>query len=351
MSLKSTLREINESLKATSESLDKLQDQYEAGLPIEGGLKKYLGKDGSGNEQVSLLTLKNDSMLAYLNSLLHILHDKMDRTGERVTADGHRERTIEHRVVLERGVKPLEKKISYQLDKLTRAYTRMEKEYTDAEKRAAEKSAHREAEDSDSADDSSDEELSYRPNASALVASKDKTSRDRKNKGDEGEGDESGEDEEKSGVYRPPKINAVLPPQQHHFEDRFVARDHKNKSNRSRMQAMEDYIKENSEQPDWESSIGANIVNHGRGGVKSLRDTEKECQVTTYEEENFTRLNVGSSSAEKRKQKQRERNAKVNIIGGEDFSIFNSKRKLEDSTSRRGNKKSRNAWDRAKRRL
>lgn len=63
MSLKSTLREINESLKATSESLDKLQDQYESGLPIEGGLKKYLGKDGSGNEQVSLLTLKTTPCL------------------------------------------------------------------------------------------------------------------------------------------------------------------------------------------------------------------------------------------------------------------------------------------------
>lgn len=43
--------------------------------------------------------------------------------------------------------------------------------------------------------------------------------------------------------------------------------------------------------------------------------------------------------------------AKVNMIAGEDFSIFNSKRKLEDSTSRRGNKKSRNAWERAKKKL
>lgn len=54
---------------------------------------------------------------------------------------------------------------------------------------------------------------------------------------------------------------------------------------------------------------------------------------------------------QRRGSRNKERNAKVNIIGGEDFSIFNSKRKLEDSTSRRGNKKSRNAWDRAKRRL
>lgn len=41
----------------------------------------------------------------------------------------------------------------------------------------------------------------------------------------------------------------------------------------------------------------------------------------------------------------------MNVIGGEDFGIFSSKRKLEDSTSRRGAKKTRSAWDRAQRRL
>ena len=49
--------------------------------------------------------------------------------------------------------------------------------------------------------------------------------------------------------------------------------------------------------------------------------------------------------------KQRERAARANIIGGEDFGIFNSKRKLEDSTARRGNKRSKTAWERAKKRL
>ena len=118
------------------------------------------------------------------------------------------------------------------------------------------------------------------------------------------------------------------------------------------MQAMDEYLKEESDQPEWATSIGANIVNHGKGGIKSLRATEKERDVTRYEEDNFTRMNnMGTSKVEKRKQKQRERMAKVNIIGGEDFSIFNSKRKMEDSTSRRGTKKTRSAWDRAKRRL
>lgn len=342
--LGAALREINESLKSTSESLNKLRDQYKDGsLDVKEGFMKYLGKDGSSTEdKVSLLSLKNGSMLAYLNSLMLVLNDKMDTSGKRTTADAARERSVQHRVVLERGVKPLEKKLSYQLDKLTRAYTRMEKEYNDAEVRATERSALGGGDDDDSDDDdSSDEELSYRPNTAGLVKATKKEQEQ-----EEGEEDE----EEGKDVYRPPKISAMLPPQQGHFEDKFIAREHKDKSNRSRMQAMEDYIRESSDQPDWESSIGANIVNHGRGGIKSLRDTEKERRVTDYEEENFTRLNVGASSLEKKKQKQRERMAKVNIIGGEDFSIFNSKRKLTDSTSRQ-NKKPRGAWDRAKRRM
>ncbi|KAL3232990.1 U3 small nucleolar ribonucleoprotein LCP5 [Nakaseomyces bracarensis] len=353
--LGSALREINDSLKATTESLGKLKDQYRSGsLDVNAGFMKYLGKDGSStDDKVSLLSLKNGSMLAYLNSLMLVLNDKMDTSGERATAEEARERSVQHRVVLERGIKPLEKKLSYQLDKLTRAYNRMEKEYNDAEARAAEKSElglHGADGDDDGDDDSSsDEELSYRPNTAGLVASS-KGSSARRGEGEQEEQEDEGEGDDEKAVYRPPKISAMLPPQQGHFEDRFIAREHKDKSNRSRMQAMEDYIRESSDQPDWESSIGANIVNHGRGGIKSLRDTEKERRVTNYEEENFTRLNVGASSLEKKKQKQRERMAKVNIIGGEDFSIFNSKRKLTNSTSRQS-KKPRGAWDRAKRRL
>ncbi|EDO17804.1 hypothetical protein Kpol_541p46 [Vanderwaltozyma polyspora DSM 70294] len=362
--LHAVLQTINESLDNTSESLDKLRSIYlENGLGATEAAKLSLQSDllkgGETKEKVSLLSLKNGSMISYISSLLMIVGEKLNGGNIKdLTVSEHREKTIENRVVLERGVRPLEKKLAYQLDKLTRAYTRMEKEYIGAEKRALERSQQqlKGSSDEEDEDDSSDEEeLSYRPNAAGMVKSStvkhrnnsDKATEDQHNEDEEDENDE----DKNSGVYKPPKISAMLPPREQHFDDRFNAQEHKDRSNRSRMQAMEEYIRESSEQPDWESSIGANIVNHGRGGIKTLRDTEKERRITTYEEENFTRLNVGGSKIDKRKQKQRERMAKVNMIGGEDFSIFNSKRKLEDSTSRRGNKKSRSAWDRAKRRL
>lgn len=354
--LETLLKSINGSLKTTAESVAKLHSMYDDEQDIEksSGVDTMISPS-NGGEKVSLLSLKNGAMLSYLSSLLTVVHDKMDPDCEDPSADRGRQMAIENRVVLERGVKPLEKKLSYQLDKLIRAYRRMEKEYIDAERRATEKAAnntlsHGDDSASDSDSDSDDEEMSYRPN---VIKSNDKSSRNTEDKNNE-EGEGEGEDNKEDGIYRPPKISAMLPPTQtsQHFEDKFNVKDHKDRSNRSRMQAMDEYLRDQSDQPDWESSIGANIVDHGRGGIKSLRDSEKERRVTDYEEDNFTRVNhMGKSKLERRKQKQRERAARVNIIGGEDFGIFNSKRKLEDSTSRRGNKRSKGAWERAKKRL
>lgn len=355
--LKNLMKSINVSLKETSKSITKLQTLYEDDQQngTQRGIEAMFGSsESSSKERVSLLSLKNGAMLSYVNALLMVVHDKMDPSCQDPTAETGRQLAIENRVVLERGVKPLEKKLSYQLDKLIRAYRRMEKEYIDAEKRATERASaviHGNGEDSESESgsasdsDEEDEEMAYRPNVI-----KSKRAQSVEIQADNKEEAPTSQD----GVYRPPKISATLPPTatSQHFEDKFNVKDHKDRSNRSRLQAMDEYLRDQSEQPDWESSIGANIVDHGRGGIKSLRDTEKERRVTDYEEDNFTRVNhMGKSKIERRKLKQRERAARVNIIGGEDFGIFNSKRKLEDSTSRRGNKRSKSAWERAKKRL
>lgn len=354
--LESLLKSINTTLKTTTESVSKLKTLYEEEQQSKdtGVESLFKNDDNAAKERVSLLSLKNGAMLSYVNSLLMVAHDKMDPNCEDPTAEKGRQLAIENRVVLERGVKPLEKKLSYQLDKLIRAYRRMEKEYLDAERRATEKGTTlqhggSDGEESDGSSSDEDEELSYRPNA---IKSKNSAHSDKKV--NEEQQQEDGQEQSNDGIYRPPKISAMLPPTQasQHFEDKFNVKDHKDRSNKSRMQAMDEYLRSQSDQPDWESSIGSNIVDHGRGGIKSLRDTEKERRVTDYEEDNFTRVNhMGKSKIERRKLKQKERAARYNIIGGEDFGIFNSKRKLEDSTSRRGDKRTKSAWDRAKNRL
>ena len=363
--LTSLLTQINTSLKAASDSITNLEAVYDG---TQGTRSEVLsGLNVSSSEKVSLLSLKNESMLSYIGGLLTVLRGRVgqrddDNNGGFNGDDMEKGRMIciEDRVVLERGVKPLEKKLEYQLSKLVRAYLRMEKEYNDAKERATRNGSESESESEE--DEEEDENLAYRPNLIVSKAS-GKASRSKKEEDEEEEedqeeeGDESGEDKDKdkeTAIYKPPKIDAVLPPSQltSHVEDRFGSRDRKDRRHVSRMQAMEEYIREQSDQPDWGTSIGANIVDHGRGGIKSLQESERERRITNYEEENFTRLNhMGMSKAERRKQKQKERAARINTIGGEDFSIFSSKRRFEDSTSRRSNKKPKTAWDRAKRKL
>lgn len=346
------MSELNRLLKDAQEALGATRDAVErlagagAGAEARAGLAAQLDVDE--HAKVSLLSLKNGAMLAYVSALMEVVGARMDPQCADVTAQAARERSVESRVVLERGVKPLEKKLGYQLEKLVRAYMRAEKEYDGAEKRAKSESAAAAAASGDEDDGSSseDEELSYRPNMISARGSKSTT----KEKVPAAEGDE---EEQNDGVYRPPKINAQLPPQATtHFEDRFSAQDHRDRSGLSKLQAMDEYIKDQSEQPDWGTSIGADILDHGRGGIKSSRDTEKERRVTSFEEDNFTRVNhMGMNKAERTRQKRRQRAQKANVIGGEDFGIFSSKRKMEDSTSRRSTKKPRSAWDRAKRRM
>ncbi|SCV04131.1 LAME_0H16006g1_1 [Lachancea meyersii CBS 8951] len=364
--LSSVLHQINESLLSTSESLESLKKQYEQpaseSTGVRGRVIKDILKKNGEVDKVSLLSLKNGSLLAYLNSLVQVVGEKLSR--QDMTAAQGRNSSVEHRVVLERGVRPLEKQLAYQLEKLTRAYTRMETEYAAAEKRAMQKQEQKllngdgnSSEDGSgsSEEDSEDESMSFRPNAAALMNDAKKTGRKTKSSDQPQNGDDNNnndnDDEAESSTYKPPKISAMLPPRQNHFEDKFDAQQHKDRSGRSRMQAMDEYVREMSEQPEWEASVGTNILNHGKGGIKSSRDAEKEQRVKNFEEENFTRLNLKGNKMERRKAKQRERASRVNMIGGEDFSIFNSKRKLEGSTSRKATKKPRGVWDRAKTRL
>lgn len=365
------LREINASLAATSESLDSARRQEASAAHATGAARELSG--GRQLEKVSLLTLKNASLLAYVNSLMVVVGEKLGRTD--ASAKSGRAQSVEHRVVLERGVRPLEKKLAYQLDKLVRAYTRMEGEYEAAEKRAlaaqdeaaagrdsgngasgdeaarggrsranADDDADEGSNSDDSDSDSETEAQAFRPNAAGLIG------RSARDKHTAGAAPAAGTDDAPAEAYKPPRISAALPPQ-HHFEDKFDAQQHRDRSGKNRMQAMEEYVREVSEQPDWEASVGANIVDHGKGGVKTLRDTQREQRIKDYEEDNFTRVNVKGNKAERRRAKQKERAARANMLGGEDFSIFNSKRRLEDSTSRSAAKRPRSAWDRAKNRL
>lgn len=273
-------------------------------------------------EGVSLLNLKSNSLLSYVNNLALILLSSIERTGGAEVEELRNKAvaaSIQQRVCLEKGVKPLEKKLAYQLDKTVRAYHRMEADTANAESKLHEKAqeaAKNEGSDSDSEAEDNDA-LSYKPDASALAnlaSSAGKSS--------------------SSGKYMPPKIAAAALPS---------ASSQKAPRNSKKLQSMEEYLAEHSDRPQLEASIGASIVSHGRS-EKTGRDRAREKQIQTYEETNFTRL-PSTMTKKNHRQKMADR---THTFAGEDWSIFSSNRDMLSSTSRK--RKELLAWDRAKRR-
>lgn len=302
-------------------------------------VKDLLAKSNEDLEGMSLLALKENALLSYVNNLVLVLLSHLERLQDGADSDKLEllklkavQSTVEQRACLEKGVKPLEKKLSYQLEKMVRSFHRMEEDNAKLEAKINERVENGDgAEDSDSDSDSQsdsdsedeDDALSYKPDSSALAKMSKKPYKKKES--------ETGE------KYRPPKISAAAPPRT--FSDKAGPKNHTRK-----LQSMEEYLAESSDLPQSESSIGATILDHGRGGVKTAKDTKREKEIQKYEESNFTRL---PSTATKKtfKQKMAER---TNNFAGEDWSMFNNKRNMRDGTSRK--RKAGTAWDRAKRR-
>lgn len=336
-SLDEIIKGISASVKSTNDAVTGLHSKVESPelVPLVSDLLQKTNQ--SIPEGVSLLDLKNSAILSYLNNLALIILARVEalKTNDTKEIDDLKLKAVKgsivQRVVLERGVKNLEKKLTYQLEKLVRNYNKMEKDSSEQtvnkKLENQEREADEESEEDSEEDSDSEDELNYKPDASALVKSLKKDTKAKESASDK---------EKKTEKYRPPKIAAALPPQE------FKDTGRKSKSS-NKMQSMEEYLLENSDAPMLETSIGSTIVNHGRGGVKTMRDRQKEAEIQRYEESNFTRLPASMSKKDKRQKRKQE----ADTFFGEDWGIFNNN-KNDLNTSRKSKPKS--AWDRAKKR-
>ncbi|EGW31723.1 uncharacterized protein SPAPADRAFT_56512 [Spathaspora passalidarum NRRL Y-27907] len=314
--LDTLLNDIITSVKATKSSIDDIKDHL---------ISSLLEKTSTTNvEGVSLLSLKNQALLSYINNIALVVLGQVARLEEvddvQLWEDSVK-RSIVQRVTLEKGIKPLEKKIGYQLDKMVRAYTRMEEDERKIEDKLNKADNSDENSDEDEEDsEEEDDRLAYRPDASALAKLAPK-GKDTKPSGDE--------------KYVAPKISAMAPPS-------AIPKEKPTKT--KKLQSMEEYLQEQSEMPTAEASIGSTIVDHGRGGVKTQHDRRKEQEIQTYEESNFIRL-PQAQTKKSFKQKQRDM---ANQFAGEDWAMFNNDRQVSSGTSRK--RKPTSVWDRVKKR-
>ncbi|KAK4031831.1 hypothetical protein C8A01DRAFT_41725 [Parachaetomium inaequale] len=273
-----------------------------------------LPKDG-----ISLLDVKNELLLSYLQNLVFLILLKLrhaknadpdNATEEQNLDDLVVSKLVELRLYLEKGARPLEDKLRFQIDKVLRAADDAERDAKAAEE-AAKANGHGSESESGSEEGESDAEedeqdgavdgrkitdLQHRPNlggfqrpAAAVYAGK-----------------ETGT----SGVYRPPKIAPVVMP--------TTERREKGDRRPIKSATLDEFIAdEMSTAPIAEPSIGTTIVNFGRK-IKTASERRKEDERRDFEERNFVRLPKESKKDRAKRAKAEGGSRRMNF-GGEEW--------------------------------
>ncbi|RPA98068.1 hypothetical protein L873DRAFT_1828734 [Choiromyces venosus 120613-1] len=279
---------------------------------------------------ISLLDLKNELLLSYIHNVVFLVLVRL-RSGtlsNGVGADAVKE-LVKIRVLLERGVKPLEGKLKYQIDKVIAAAaapvdavsTAKEIEVKNGGGGGSDSSDEEDRIDHDDYGDYSHrqklqpeatapvstlarKELAFRPNPAALSkpsAPSLSTS--------------TSTASSKDGIYRPPRISATSMPDTHKPSE-------KEKPLRRKSHMLDEFVADElSTAPSAEPSIGSTIIDSGRV-VKSARDRREERERQEYEENNFVRLPKMSKKEASELKRRGGREANGLSGGGEDWSSF-----------------------------
>ncbi|KAK7552560.1 Sas10/Utp3/C1D family-domain-containing protein [Phyllosticta citricarpa] len=306
-------------LKASLTSASEIVPDQDAVLPP---------KDG-----ISLLDVKNELLLSYLQNLVFLIllkiknapgaADQRDDTTEGASDlnDQVVKKLVELRLYLEKGVRPLEAKLKYQIDKVIRAAedaARLEAQrsaaaqangHGKASKTGGAGSDESEGGSGDDASESGSEEedegqdvdeLAYRPNPAAFARPAAAAAAETKKKGKE---------EASDGIYRPPRITATAMP------EAYRDRDDDGRRGPMKSAAIDEFIADElSAAPVAEPSIGSTIVSGGRR-VKSQRERNDEAERRAYEETNMVRLPTESKKERAKKGKRDQRGG----FGGEEW--------------------------------
>ncbi|CAN8102070.1 unnamed protein product [Discula destructiva] len=268
-------------------------------------------KDG-----ISLLDVKNELLLSYLQNLVFLILVKLRKAKQGDTSDSDDDddqsaldgevvrKLVELRLYLEKGVRPMEDKLRYQIEKVLRAADDSERNAKAAAAAADNKSEPESGSDSDEASgDEADErpdaaklaDLAFRPGALIRPTTSDAGGKPSK---------------DSDGIYRPPKIAATSMPTTETRERR--------QRGPIKSATMDEFIAdEMSSAPQAQPSIGTNIVQFGRR-LKTEGERKDEDERRNYEERNFVRLAKASKKDRAQQASVDARRGRMNY-GGEEF--------------------------------
>ncbi|KAI0547618.1 U3 small nucleolar ribonucleoprotein lcp5-like protein [Xylaria curta] len=270
---------------------------------------KLAGIDETENG-VSLLDVKNELLLSYLQNLVFLILIKIRnaKNGEDSAeiSDTVVKKLVELRLYLDKGVRPLEERLRFQLDKIIRAADdadrkeKMAEEAQDAESDSESESGSEDGSDDGDADEGSKarhqadtkqgplfSNFSAPISVGMAAAAQDKT-----------------------GVYRPPKITPTVMP--------TTERRERTERRPMKSATINEYIADElSNAPSALPSVGSNVVFGGRK-VKTASEREEEQRRREFEETNFVRLPKESKKQRAEKNRLERRSAKMSF-GGEEW--------------------------------
>ena len=299
-SLDSLLASLTSSIQSATEALP---NEDEMAPPKEG---------------ISLLDVKNELLLSYLQNLVFLILLKLrsrSRAAASTEQDGEAnaplqeevvQQLVELRVYLEKGARPLENRLKYNIDKIVRtADDALRRSEQASKRRAPSKSQADDASDSEGSDAESapsaqvdEDEMAFAPRRAAIARVKSEAS------------DKRAAESAKDGIYRPPRITPVAMPTTESREARRERRPGKSAT-------LDEFVAtELSTAPMAEPSIGSTIT-HGGRHTRSERERREEAERREYEEANFTRLAPASKKEQAAKKRAREGHG--GAFGGEEW--------------------------------
>ncbi|KAI1444190.1 hypothetical protein F5Y02DRAFT_182212 [Annulohypoxylon stygium] len=301
------------SLPVLLESLtNSLTSAFEA-TPKISGIEPT--KDG-----VSLLDVKNELLLSYLQNLVFLILIKI-RNARNTGSDSSEEedktdlsdvvvkKLVELRLYLDKGVRPLEEKLQFQLDKILRAVEDADRIASQAANEAESESKSESGEGSEDSDASESEGPTkpafdssakrFAPSFSNFAAPSNPVGMAA-----------AATTQDKTGAYRPPKITPTVMP--------TAERRERGERRPMKSATMDEYISnELSTMPVAEPSVGTTIMSGGRK-MKTASERQEEEHRREYEESNFVRLPKESKKERAKRNKIEGRSSRMQF-GGEEW--------------------------------
>jgi len=278
---------------------------------------------------ISLLKVKHELLLSYVQNVVFLILLKI-RNAQEVALEGKGsglelsdvvvKKLVELRLYTEKGVRPLEEKLRYQIDNALRAATDEERAAKSRELSGRKIKAARqedagsgsEATDQESEGDS-DEESGDESDASADETNTESQRHVPNRASFVRRSTAAPSSKSTTGAYRPPRNTPTVMP------------THERRERRDRgplkSATMDEFVADEfSVAPIAEPSIGSNI--RARGQLKTATERRQEAERQDYEEANFIRLPKEGKKERAKKAQAEGRSGRMNF-GGEEWRGLN----------------------------